>query len=241
MSRLYIHLHQELTFNLLHHLSTIQIGIKWYMTRWENSRILTPYVNLERQFRARKDITPMSVHNIFFYKTNSSESESKEIGEVDIETLVMEQYLEVRDNIFFGNKDDDAYEHVEKVLEITSLFSILGVSKDAIMLRVGFFILDIVKDDKVPIILGRPMLATAYVRIDVFSKKILLEVGGEKIMFNANEGIPLLSVTSVCAINNFQIPNGFEEQENLEEFLMNDEINVDLGDFFRTRRSPARK
>ncbi|GJS92065.1 hypothetical protein Tco_0774701 [Tanacetum coccineum] len=105
-------------------------------------------------------------------------------------------------------------------------------SKPAIaVLTHGFFVLDIVKDDKVLIILGRPMLATAYVRIDVFSKKILLEVGGEKIMFNANEGIPLLSVTSVCAINNFQVPNGFEEQENLEEFLTNDEINVDLGDF----------
>ncbi|GKD54200.1 putative reverse transcriptase domain-containing protein [Tanacetum coccineum] len=105
------------------------------------------------------------------------------------------------------------------------------VKIDKFILPVDFVILDIAKDDKVLIILGRPMPATAYVRIDVFSKKILLEVGGEKIMFNANEGIPLLSVTSVCAINNLQIPNGFEEQENLEEFLMNDEINVDLGDF----------
>ncbi|GKC25821.1 hypothetical protein Tco_1027971 [Tanacetum coccineum] len=34
------------------------------------------------------------------------------------------------------NKTDDAYEHVEKVLEIVSLFSILRVSHDAIMLCV---------------------------------------------------------------------------------------------------------
>ncbi|GJW77578.1 hypothetical protein Tco_0139260 [Tanacetum coccineum] len=27
------------------------------------------------------------------------------------------------------------------------------------------------------------------------------------------------------------VPNGFEEQESLKEFLMNDEINEDLGDF----------
>ncbi|GJW39512.1 hypothetical protein Tco_0065357 [Tanacetum coccineum] len=32
--------------------------------------------------------------------------------------------------------DDDAYEHMEKVPEITSLFNIPGISKDAIMLRV---------------------------------------------------------------------------------------------------------
>ncbi|GJV10951.1 hypothetical protein Tco_1352492 [Tanacetum coccineum] len=54
---------------------------------------------------------------------------------------------------------------------------------------------------------------------------------GEKVMFNANEGIPPLYVTSVYTINNFQVPNGFGEHKNLEEFLMNDEINGDLGDF----------
>ncbi|GKB58243.1 hypothetical protein Tco_0914429, partial [Tanacetum coccineum] len=75
-----------------------------------------------------------------------------------------------------------------------SLFKRLGL--------VDFVILDIVEDDKVPIILGRPMLATAHVRMDVFGKKISLEV-----------------------------PNGFGEQENLEDFLMNDEINRDFRDF----------
>ncbi|GKA13557.1 hypothetical protein Tco_0933981 [Tanacetum coccineum] len=97
-----------------------------YETRRGKSKILTLYANPERQFRARKDITPMSVHNIYlFYESESSELESEEIGESNIETLAMEQ-----------NKDEDAYEHVEKVLEITSLFSIPGVSKDLIMLRV---------------------------------------------------------------------------------------------------------
>nr|GEV67723.1 hypothetical protein [Tanacetum cinerariifolium] len=76
-----------------------------------------------------------------------------------------------------------------------------------------------------------PMLATAHARIDVFRKKILLEVGREKVMFNANEGVPQLSITSICAINNLQVPNGFRAHENLEEFLMNNEINGDLGDF----------
>ncbi|GJT86215.1 homeodomain-like protein [Tanacetum coccineum] len=35
---------------------------------------------------------------------------------------------------------------------------------------VDFIILDIIEDDKVPIILGRPMLATAHARIDVFAR-----------------------------------------------------------------------
>ncbi|GJZ41103.1 retrovirus-related pol polyprotein from transposon TNT 1-94 [Tanacetum coccineum] len=39
---------------------------------------------------------------------------------------------------------------------------------------VDFVILDIVKDKKVPIILGRPMLATAHARIDVFWRKNLV-------------------------------------------------------------------
>ncbi|GKG52918.1 hypothetical protein Tco_0550030, partial [Tanacetum coccineum] len=30
--------------------------------------------------------------------------------------------------------------------------------------------------------------------------------------------------------NKFQVPNGFGEQENLEEFLMNDEVNGVLSD-----------
>jgi len=43
---------------------------------------------------------------------------------------------ELRANPFFGNRDEDAYEHVENVLYIASLFNIPGVSHDAVMLRV---------------------------------------------------------------------------------------------------------
>ncbi|GKC87383.1 hypothetical protein Tco_1148032, partial [Tanacetum coccineum] len=65
-----------------------------YMTRRGNSRIFTPFVDPERQFRARKDTTPISVHNIFsFYESESSESEYEEMSEVDIKKLTMYQYL----------------------------------------------------------------------------------------------------------------------------------------------------
>ncbi|GKE14958.1 homeodomain-like protein [Tanacetum coccineum] len=45
---------------------------------------------------------------------------------------------------------------------------------------VDFVILDIIEDNKVSIILGRPLLATAHARIDVFRGKISLEVGKNK-------------------------------------------------------------
>ncbi|GJX24325.1 hypothetical protein Tco_0228770 [Tanacetum coccineum] len=53
---------------------------------------------------------------------------------------------ELRENTFFGNKNDDAHEHMERVLEIVSLFSIPGVSQDALMLRV--FLITLTGDAK---------------------------------------------------------------------------------------------
>ncbi|GJY23144.1 hypothetical protein Tco_0396802 [Tanacetum coccineum] len=41
-----------------------------------------------------------------------------------------------RRDTFSGNKNDEAHEHVERVLDIVSLFNILGVSHDAVMLRI---------------------------------------------------------------------------------------------------------
>ncbi|GJR17469.1 7-deoxyloganetin glucosyltransferase-like protein [Tanacetum coccineum] len=87
------------------------------------------------------------------------------MGEADINTLTMEQYLaltrrnqasgmvkpkitanvnfeikrqfmrELREDTFSGNKNNDAYEHVERILDIVSLFNISGVTHDAVMLR----------------------------------------------------------------------------------------------------------
>ncbi|GJS67382.1 retrovirus-related pol polyprotein from transposon TNT 1-94 [Tanacetum coccineum] len=46
---------------------------------------------------------------------------------------------------------------------------------------VDFVILDIMEDENVPIILGRPVLATAHAKIDVYGKKISLGVGNEQV------------------------------------------------------------
>nr|GEU98708.1 homeodomain-like protein [Tanacetum cinerariifolium] len=68
---------------------------------------------------------------------------------------------------------------------------------------VDFIILDIIKEDKVPIILGRPMLSIAHSKINVFEKNISLGVGTE---------------------------------HDLEEVLVNEDINEDLGNFLEENR-----
>ncbi|GKB61750.1 putative reverse transcriptase domain-containing protein [Tanacetum coccineum] len=75
---------------------------------------------------------------------------------------------------------------------------------------VDLIILDIIEDNKVPIILGRPMLATAHARIDVFRGKISLEVGKEQVIFNANEGATPETISPVCAIKDFDVIDNIE-------------------------------
>ncbi|GJU13738.1 hypothetical protein Tco_1136134 [Tanacetum coccineum] len=56
-------------------------------------------------------------------------------GNVNFE--IKSQFMrELREDTFFGNKNNDAHEHVERVLDIVSLYNILRVSHDAVMLRV---------------------------------------------------------------------------------------------------------
>ncbi|GKF60551.1 hypothetical protein Tco_0177337 [Tanacetum coccineum] len=45
------------------------------------------------------------------------------------------------------------------------------------------------EDSRVPIILGRPFLATAQAMIDVFNKKITLRVGDDKVIFDVDQSI----------------------------------------------------
>ncbi|GJZ69641.1 homeodomain-like protein [Tanacetum coccineum] len=112
-----------------------------------------------------------------------------------------------------------------------SMQSLKGITEnvllkiDKFIFPVDFIILDIIEDDKVLIILGRPMLATAHARIDVFGKKISLEVGTEQITFDINERESLAMISPVCV--------EFDEPRNIEELLMSDDINEDLASFLK--------
>ncbi|GJS55401.1 DNA-directed DNA polymerase [Tanacetum coccineum] len=63
------------------------------------------------------------------------------------------------------------------------------IKVDKFVLPIDFLILDIPEDSRVPIILGRPFLATARAMIDVFNKKITLRVGDDKVVFDVDQSI----------------------------------------------------
>ncbi|GJW58184.1 hypothetical protein Tco_0104915 [Tanacetum coccineum] len=61
-------------------------------------------------------------------------------GNVNFE--IKSQFMcELSEDTFSGNKNEDAHDHIDRVLSIVGLFNIIGVSKDAVMLRVFPFTL----------------------------------------------------------------------------------------------------
>ncbi|GKB16325.1 DNA-directed DNA polymerase [Tanacetum coccineum] len=63
------------------------------------------------------------------------------------------------------------------------------IKVDKFVLLIDFVILDMPEDSRVPIILGRPFLATAQAMIDVFNKKITLRVGDDEVIFDVDKSI----------------------------------------------------
>ncbi|GJR70267.1 hypothetical protein Tco_0016332 [Tanacetum coccineum] len=56
----------------------------------------------------------------------------------------------------------------------------LLIKIDKFILPIDFVILDMIEDLRMPIILGRPLLATTHAKVDIFQKPISLEVGNKK-------------------------------------------------------------
>ncbi|GKE32679.1 putative reverse transcriptase, RNA-dependent DNA polymerase, partial [Tanacetum coccineum] len=82
---------------------------------------------------------------------------------------------------------------------------------------VDFIILDIMEDENVPIILGRPMLVIAYAKIDVYGKTISLGVGNDQVVFNINKKESLASIYPICVINEL------DKTQEFDNLVMNDE------------------
>ncbi|GKE55022.1 zinc knuckle CX2CX4HX4C containing protein, partial [Tanacetum coccineum] len=59
----------------------------------------------------------------------------------------------------------------------------LLVKIDKFIFPVDFIILDMVEDFRMPINLGRPLIATTHAKVDIFKKSISLEVGNERVIF----------------------------------------------------------
>ncbi|XP_076932886.1 uncharacterized protein LOC143598588 [Bidens hawaiensis] len=60
---------------------------------------------------------------------------------------------------------------------------------DKFIFPVDFVILDMFEDDSVPLILGRPMLATAQALIDIREGKLILKVGDENVTFDVRQSL----------------------------------------------------
>ncbi|GJU30055.1 putative reverse transcriptase, RNA-dependent DNA polymerase [Tanacetum coccineum] len=87
---------------------------------------------------------------------------------------------------------------------------------------VDFVVLDIMKDENVLIILGRPMLETSHAKIDVYGKKISLGVRNDQVVFNINKKESLASIFPICIINEL------DKTQEFDNLVMNDKK---VGDF----------
>ncbi|GJV37381.1 retrovirus-related pol polyprotein from transposon TNT 1-94 [Tanacetum coccineum] len=139
-----------------------------FLLRGDLKTMLEPHVEDEIwKLQQRKEISPYTTYN---YRYAEQEALGI-MAEVDVDTLTMEQYLalsrenqapgvvkpeiggnvnfeiksqfmrELREDTFFGNKDEDSHDHIDQVLSIVGLFNIPGASKDLVMLRVFPFTL----------------------------------------------------------------------------------------------------
>nr|GEU82022.1 DNA-directed DNA polymerase [Tanacetum cinerariifolium] len=100
------------------------------------------------------------------------------------------------------------------------------IKVDKFVLPIDFVILDMPKDSRVPIILGRPFLATARAMIDVFNKKITLKVGDDEVIFDVDQSIKRLpNKDDEC-----YVINDLDDTINMEthELLENDKSDLFL-------------
>ncbi|KAL8540941.1 hypothetical protein ACS0TY_002272 [Phlomoides rotata] len=68
------------------------------------------------------------------------------------------------------------------------------VKVDKFIFPVNFVVLDMVEDRAIPLILGRPFLATGGAMIDVRNGELTLDVAGEKVSFNIFQAMKFHSV-----------------------------------------------
>ncbi|GJT30107.1 retrovirus-related pol polyprotein from transposon TNT 1-94 [Tanacetum coccineum] len=110
--------------------------------------LFTPYKEPEREFlSSRRHFKTLSLDelrspdfNLLFDQEYSEEEEEEAMAET------MEQYMsktrtdygsgELRENTFSGSDNEDANEHIEKVLKIVDLFHVPNITVDQLMLQV---------------------------------------------------------------------------------------------------------
>ncbi|GKB94905.1 hypothetical protein Tco_0981042 [Tanacetum coccineum] len=99
----------------------------------------------------------------------------------------------------------------------------LLIKIDKFIFLVDFVILDMVEDLRMPIILGRPLLATTHAKVDIFRKSISLEVGSERVIFKIRI---LLLKKKVYAL----VQGDLQEKENRSEYWPSCDLHHDVCD-----------
>ncbi|GJU71319.1 hypothetical protein Tco_1262724 [Tanacetum coccineum] len=101
---------------------------------------VTLKINSEDVTRVERPINPHhgTILSIVNYKTSTVNPKSKAIVNFEIKVNSIARRL---GKTFPREQNEDAHDHIDRVLSIVGLFNILGVSKDAVMLRVFPFTL----------------------------------------------------------------------------------------------------
>ncbi|GJU23135.1 retrovirus-related pol polyprotein from transposon TNT 1-94 [Tanacetum coccineum] len=114
----------------------------------------------------------------------------KEAPLVDLGASVSVMPFSTYTNLGLGNLS-----HTRMTIELAdrTIMQPKGIATN-VLVRIGkfvfiinFVILDIPEDNDVPLILRRPFLSTAHVKIDVYKRKVTLRVREEKLVFKSIE------------------------------------------------------
>ncbi|GJW64583.1 putative reverse transcriptase domain-containing protein [Tanacetum coccineum] len=104
------------------------------------------------------------------------------------------------------------------------------VGIDKFVFPVDFIVLDFPEDIKVSLILGRPFLSTAHAKIDVFKRKITLQVGDDKIVFKSDKPTSNI-IKRVYALGLREIELDLEARLIGEALILNRSLDPTYGDY----------
>ncbi|XP_074265543.1 uncharacterized protein LOC141587982 [Silene latifolia] len=85
---------------------------------------------------------------------------------------------------------------------------------EKLVIPCDFYVMDIPEDSKIPIILGRPCLATEGVMIDVKNGKLSLQVGDDKMEFSLEKSMKSPSISGSCC--RVDVLEDYLNEHNLE-------------------------
>ncbi|KAL5787572.1 hypothetical protein ACOSP7_004521 [Xanthoceras sorbifolium] len=107
------------------------------------------------------------------------------------------------------------------------------VKVDKVYFPVDFVVLEMEEDVEIPLILGRPFLATSRALIDVHEGKLTLRVGGEEAIFNVFKARKTHTPANTCFMVDLSNPTEVKEfkrrnqDESLDKCIVNEPIEKD--------------